>query len=578
MTHKGDQTTEIDSPVPVGTVVDGYRVERIISVREGLDTLADATGPSGERVTLKLLAAPLEGKDVRRRVAKLAMLQASIAHPHVLPLIGNGERREHLCLSGAPMNATTLADRLRGGPLDPKQTVTLLSQLAGALETARRRGLVHRALSPEAIVVTGDDPPTGFLTDFGIAVPDVPGCRLEGAVEDADYRSPEEVRGEAPTPESTVYSLACVLVACLTGAPPYPYHRPLLALHAHLVEPPPRVTERNPDLPSELDAVVARAMDKDPRERFGSPVAFMRAVQRAVGVEAPMPGPSAPKRQEAQRGAKRDARAPARRPTHEPDVRPAREREVTRRPAREPKVTRRPAREPEVARRPAKEPKATRRPAQEPKATRPPTPEPQAAQQHESPRAPAKPPRRARRGEERRRRARPGGWAAVRRLAPTWAGIALVASALAGFAAGNGRSDERKPVDTGASAPATAERTSRPAADSTKPVVGPVVERLDQRRAAARRRLRAARLPAGQKAVANDLAVIYGDARRSILRAPGTVSSEDRLADNLRRVERAYRRLAAAARGGSGAWRRATAEVLERERDLELLLRTHSWT
>jgi hypothetical protein len=115
-------------------------------------------------------------------------------------------------------------------------------------------------------------------------------------------------------------------------------------------------------------------------------------------------------------------------------------------------------------------------------------------------------------------------------------------------------------------------------AESTKPVVGPVVERLDKRRAAARRQLRAARPPAGQKAVANDLAEIYGDARRSILRAPGKVGSEDRLADNLRRVERAYRRLAAAARGGSRAWRRATAEVLERERDLELLLRTHTWT
>jgi hypothetical protein len=65
-------------------------------------------------------------------------------------------------------------------------------------------------------------------------------------------------------------------------------------------------------------------------------------------------------------------------------------------------------------------------------------------------------------------------------------------------------------------------------AESTKPVVGPVVERLDKRRAAARRQLRAARLPAGQKAVANDLAEIYGDARRSILRAPGNVGSEDR--------------------------------------------------
>ena len=174
------------------------------------------------------------------------------------------------------------------------------------------------------------------------------------------------------------------------------------------------------------------------------------------------------------------------------------------------------------------------------------------------------------------RPARLGGWAAVRRLAPACAGIALVASGLAGFAAGNGNDDDRKAPTAAVTAPA--EQPSNPVAESTKPIVGPVVKRLDKRRAAARRRLRGARLPAGQKAVATALARVHRDARRSILRAPGQAASEDVLADHLQGVERAYRRLAAAARRGSRAWRLASDEVLDRERDLELLLRTHSWS
>jgi serine/threonine protein kinase len=538
MMRTEEQATEIESPVPVGTVVDGYRVERIIAVRAGVHMLAEATAPGGERVTLKLLAHPLEGKDLRRRAAKLARVHAAVAHPNVLSIRDDGKNRERLCLTGAPANATTLADRLREGPLEAKEAVTLLSQLAGALETAHRRGLVHRALTPAAIVVTTEEPPQALLTDFGIAVPDAPGCERGESVEDADYQSPEEIRGEPPTPESTVYSLACILVACLTGAPPYPYYRPLLAMQAHLVEKPPRVSERNRDLPPELDEVVAKALAKSPEERYGSAVALMRAVQRTLGVVAAIPGPSAPKRQEVPRPERRPAPTPAPRPAKESSPTPSA-------PEREAAKVREPAGET------AEAAHATR--SRTPKRTR-------------------RWRRRARRG----RHARARGWATARRLAPTWAGIALLASALAGFATGNGGADDPKP--RAAASPAAVEQAPRAVADSTKPVVGPVVRRLEERRAAARRRLRAARLPAGQAAVATHLARIYDDARRLLLRAPGRADLEDRLADHMQEVERAYRELAQAARRGSHAWRQASENVLASERDLELLLRTHSWT
>jgi serine/threonine protein kinase len=547
MMRAGDQTTEIEPPVPVGTdespvpvgaVLDGFRVERIISVREGLHTLAEASEPSGERVTLELLADPPEGKELRRRAAKLAKVQASIAHPHVLPLISDGTSGDRLRLSGAPADAVTLADRLSEGPLDVKEAVTLLSQVAGALETARVRGLVHRALAPAAIVVTTEDPPKALLTDFGIAVPDARGCELTGSVEDADYRSPEEIRGESPSPKSTVYSLACILVACLTGTPPYPYHRRLLALHAHLVEPPPRVSARNPELPGELDDVVARAMAKDPSKRYDSPAALMRAVQRALRLEAPIPGPSAPKRQQVSGDAKTASGRAQRLPVGGPGTVPA--------PAPD-------------------EAGAIEEPAKKT------SDDGHAARSHTPKQA-----RRTRRRTRRVRQGHPSGRSIARRLAPTWAGIALVVSALAGFAAGNGGSDDPKSPVEAASPPA--EQAPRPAMDSTEPAVRPVVQQLEKRRAAGRRRLREARLPSGQAEVARDLAQAHRDARASLERAPGTDSQEARLAEHLLAVERAYRQLATAARRGPTAWQLASEEVLDRERDLELLLRTHRWT
>jgi hypothetical protein len=185
------------------------------------------------------------------------------------------------------------------------------------------------------------------------------------------------------------------------------------------------------------------------------------------------------------------------------------------------------------------------------------------------------PVRRERRGARRARKARAGGWSTVRRLAPTWAGIALIASALAGFATGNGGADESKQPVTAASAPV--EPSSRSVAEASSPLVGPAVERLDEQRVAARRRLRAARRPAGQKALATHLAEIYRDTRRTIVEAPGQVRLESRLDEGLANVERAYRELAAAARRGPDAWRLASEAVLDRERDFELLLRTHSW-
>jgi serine/threonine protein kinase len=274
-------------------VIDGFRVERVIATRPDLYTVVEAAGPDGERVSLTLLAAAVaEDRELRSQVMRLARLRASIDHPNLVPFHGTRETEGRVYLLSGVGGPLTLADRLAAAPLDAGAAMTLLGQVAGALETAAGRGLQARDVTPHAITVRGDD--HVLLTDLGIAVPPARGCELLASAEGADYRSPEEVRGEPLGPESTVYSLACILVECLTGTPPYPYERPLLTLHAHAVEPPPSASDRNPDLPEQLDAVVAKGMAKDPRERHGSPGELIRAAADALGVEADIPVIAAP--------------------------------------------------------------------------------------------------------------------------------------------------------------------------------------------------------------------------------------------------------------------------------------------
>jgi Protein kinase domain len=507
--------------IEVGTRIDGYRVERIVSRREGLNTLAEAATLRGERVTLDVLATPLkDDRELRRRVARLVPLRASIDHPNILRLLKAVDGGQRLHLESIPRGAGTLADLLAEGPLERTQALRILGQIAGALETARAKGLTHRALSPRSIVVQPGEEPRVLLTDFGIGAPRGLACELPAAVEDAGYRAPEEIRGEAPEAASNVYSLTCILVECLTGSTPYPYSRPLAAIHAHLTEPPPRLTERDPELPAGLDEVVGRGMAKDPREREVSPAALVNEVAHALGLHVPIPVVRAPRKQQA--------------------AAPARER------------------------RPAPEPPARRR-AKEPRPTGKALPPPHA----KAPQAREKAPRRGDHAAPAPRRSR-----GLVRRAPAWAALALAASAVAGFATGNTSSaGNTSPPDKATKAVHQAQ--SEPAA--ARLVVSRTVDRLDARRAAIRKRLNRARRARGQATAARRLAAAYGTAETRIARAASS-GAEEQLAERLSDVKAAYLDLAAAARRTDRRdWQTAGRAALEGEREVELLLRTHSW-
>jgi hypothetical protein len=279
-----------EQPVAVGATFAGLRIERTLSRRPGRDELFEATSPKGKRVALRLFDGPFgQDEELRRRVLRLASLKESI-EPPLLPVLGAVEiGGGRLALAHDLPRGETLADLMRAAPLEREEAVAILSRVAGALETVGALGLPAGELTPDDIFVTSGRPRQALLADFGIGLVSGRGCESPIAIEGADYCAPEAVRGAPVEPASNVYALACILVECLTGAPPYPYDRPLLTLHAHLVEQPPKVSERVDGLPPALDDVVASGMSKHPQQRPASPAAFMRAAQQALGVKAPIP-------------------------------------------------------------------------------------------------------------------------------------------------------------------------------------------------------------------------------------------------------------------------------------------------
>jgi serine/threonine protein kinase len=270
-----------------GTIVSGYRVDGLLG-EGGMGAVYKATQLSLNRVVaLKLLAPNLsDDPGFRARFEREGQVQAALDHEHIVSVYEAGTSEFGLFLAMRLIDGPTLKRLILDDDLDPRRTVRLLAQVAHALDAAHDAGLIHRDIKPQNILIGKGD--HAYLADFGlIKAPDE--ARLTGTgqfIGTIDYVAPEQIQAEPATPASDCYSLAGVLYECLTGEVPFPKPSEAATLHAHVMSPPPTVSERRPDLPPALDGVIAQGMAKDPWSRPTLAVELIQSASRALSSSA----------------------------------------------------------------------------------------------------------------------------------------------------------------------------------------------------------------------------------------------------------------------------------------------------
>ena len=272
-----------------GTIVAGYRIDGLLG-QGGMATVYRATQLSLDRVVaLKLLAAELsDDPSFRARFKREGQLQAGLDHQNIVPVYEAGESEHGLFLAMRLIPGATLKQLILGRELDTRRALRLLMQVGLALDAAHDRGLIHRDVKPQNILIDRDD--HVYLADFGLTKPQDDTARLTGTGQflgTIDYVAPEQIQGLQATGASDCYALAAVLYECLTGQIPFEAPNEAAALHAHVVKPPPRVTDVRPDLPVALDDVIAAGMAKDPADRPPTARAVLTEMLRALGRPVP---------------------------------------------------------------------------------------------------------------------------------------------------------------------------------------------------------------------------------------------------------------------------------------------------
>jgi YVTN family beta-propeller protein len=283
---------------PVQTLHEGdeFAGHRILGVagRGGMGVVYRALQLDLERpVALKLIAPQLaEDAAFRERFGRESRAAASIDHPNVIPIYYTGEHDGTLYIAMRYVEGSDLRTLVRAeGRLEPGRAAYIVSQVASALDAAHARGIVHRDVKPANVLLGAND--HAYLTDFGLtkSVTSHTGSTRDGGwVGTLGYVAPEQIRGERIDARADVYALGCVLYHALSGSPPYQRDTDEAMLWAHLHDDPPSIAAHAPGVPASFDAVLQRAMAKDPEERYPSAGDLGRAALAAAGRTA-TPGP-----------------------------------------------------------------------------------------------------------------------------------------------------------------------------------------------------------------------------------------------------------------------------------------------
>jgi predicted Ser/Thr protein kinase len=220
--------------------------------------------------------------DYVERFRREARSVAQLAHPNIVTVIDRGEEDGRQYIVFEYIEGDNLKALVSNGPLPVDEALDYGLQVARALDFAHKRGLVHRDVKPQNVLLTEEG--QAKVTDFGIARSlDVQGVTQTGTVlGTSDYIAPEQARGDEVDQKTDIYSLGTVLYELLTGEVPYEGDNFVAVAMQHLNAPVPSVLERRPDAPIRLDLAVQRAMAKQPADRFQSMDELVEELERCV--------------------------------------------------------------------------------------------------------------------------------------------------------------------------------------------------------------------------------------------------------------------------------------------------------
>jgi serine/threonine-protein kinase len=250
----------------------------------GQDTLL------GRKVAIKVLHAQFSNDEAFvKRFRREAQAAANLANPNIVGVYDWGQAGNTYFIVMELVDGRSLRDVLRNeGALLPRRAAEIGAEVASALAAAHRAGLVHRDVKPGNILLATDG--TVKVTDFGIARAwdDSQELTRTGAViGTATYFSPEQAQGTPADERSDIYSLGVVMYEMLAGRPPFQGDSPVAVAYQHVSSSAPPPSTHNPDVPPELDAVVIRALQKDPAFRYQSADEFKADLTRILAGQAP---------------------------------------------------------------------------------------------------------------------------------------------------------------------------------------------------------------------------------------------------------------------------------------------------
>jgi serine/threonine-protein kinase len=279
----------------VGTTLAGYHIESLIG-RGGMSVvyLAEQDFPK-RKVALKLLSTDLaRDPKFRERFVRESNLAASIEHPNIIPIYGAGDSEGLLYIAMRYIGGGDLKALIESeGHLPPERAMSIVGQVAGALDAAHAAGLVHRDVKPSNILLGvragPSSPDHAYLSDFGLTKRVLSDSGITGTgvfVGTLDYAAPEQFEGKTLDGRTDVYSLGCVLFECLTGELPYQRDQDAALMYAHLMAPAPSITEKRPELPKAIDGVIAKAMAKAPADRYATAGELVAAARKALDLSS----------------------------------------------------------------------------------------------------------------------------------------------------------------------------------------------------------------------------------------------------------------------------------------------------